>query len=217
MKYLIPLGTLNTDLNEVILQLQSSMLPAHTATYHMTAQLGMAMSIAENAGLNAEPLGDPVTLDFTNTTFEPAVKISWDGSNEEATTSTPEQHIFQNGESMQLMVDYKDLPTEGNLYEIKTSVLQQTINEDGSETYLDTAVHPRLTIQERNFVDNDLFIKASCQVAFNNYSSGNYCFVVMVTRGGYTILEVPYYFIIKDPDNNNGDKTVGINDASGAN
>ena len=217
VKYLVPLGTLNTDLNEVILQLQSSMLPAHTATYHMTAQLGMAMSIAESAGLNAEPLGDHVSLDFTNTTFEPAVKISWDGSNEEATTSTPEQHIFQNGESMQLMVDYKDLPTEGNLYEIKTSVLQQTINEDGSETYLDTAVHPRLTIQERDFVDNDLFIKASCQVAFNNYSSGNYCFVVMVTRGGYTILEVPYYFIIKDPDNNNGDKTVGINDASGAN
>ena len=197
VKFVIPLGDVEGSANDVILQLQSDMFPPETRNYRMTAQLGMALSVAEDAGINAEPQGEAVDITFTNTAFKPVVKISWDGRNEAGEDVLPEQRAFVNGEVMRLLVDYKQLPND-NLFEIKTSVLQEAINDYNEKEYIDTAVSQQLVTISVDESGPETFVKASCEVAFNNYAPGNYCLMVRVTRGGYIILEAPYYFIIKD-------------------
>lgn len=209
VKFIVPLGDPEAEVNDVIVRLQSNMFPKQTTGFAMVAQLGMAQSIAEDAGCNAELQGTPVGISFTNTAFEPAVKVYWDGRGDATgttgPTSTPEQRVFENGDCMRLMVDYKELP-EGNLYEIKTAVLQGTKDKaTGELVYLDTAVHPELQYDSDYNINNDKYIKASCKVTFNNYAPGNYCMMVTVTRGGYAILEAPYYFIIKESETVNPD------------
>jgi len=215
VKFIISLGNPDAGENNVIVRLQSNMFPKQTTIFNMVAQLAMAQSIAENAGCNAELQGTPVDISFTNTAFEPAVKVYWDGRGDEAgttgPTSTPEQRVFENGDCMRLMVDYKQLP-EGNLYEIKTAVLQETKDKaTGELVYLDTAVHPELIKDSDYNIDNTAYIRSNCKVTFNNYASGNYCMMVTVTRGGYAILEAPYYFIIKSSDQLTEDGTQSTN------
>lgn len=172
--FIIPLAF--TELGEVTLELVSDMFPKASANYTFVLDWYGANSVAGQGPLNGKKIDAISNLTFTKAKT-PVLSVRVDGNDRLVTVGSDAK--------LNVTVTHKDLKD----CTITAQVLRK--NEDNGQ-YYDTAWKPKQAVTGNMTVD------------LAGQSAGSYCLMVIVKDGTEKVLEVPYYFIMQNPQNTMG-------------
>ncbi len=174
-QFIVPLSLLQDGAKTVKLTLLSDLFPAEGKSYSFTAQWLISPSKASKAPMTGAPAPENGTLNVTFTSPErkaPSLKLT--GQNRILTS--------EDTHTLELTIDTRNM--DGNLYTISAELLHKS--EDG--TYSGTGWN------KANITDQN-----SLSVPLGGQIPGSFCLMLTVKEKGSitTVMEVPYYFIIK--------------------
>ncbi len=168
--FIIPMSLLQTGTRQVQLTLKSALFPAEGASYSFTAQWWISPSKAGKAPKAEAQKGETLNVIFTSSVRKtPSLKIL-DGS-----------RVLTKAETLKLSIDTKNMETG---YAIEAALLRKAA--DG--TYIETGWNDETVTKEQGL-----------RVPLNACEPGSYCLKVTVKEENSItiVLEVPYYFVVR--------------------
>ena len=169
-KFIIPLGNFRALDTSIVLDLRSNMFPMEDIDYDMTAKLYLAQTDAEIAPLSEEGLRSTVSLRFESREQRTGIKIAVGN----------DQRLFTTADSIAAEVEIRPI-----IFDLFYNVVVELHQEFDGDTFGDTTIKPK---KSGNVYTFDL----------TGRPTGDYCIVASLqTKGGYTINEARYYFIVQ--------------------
>lgn len=175
--FYISLGEFRSLDTDITLELHSGMFPMHSIDYYLDAALYLAPTDAEIAPLNGTP-ADVVELKFKSNRERTGIKI----------TVANDKRLLTTLDDIAAIVT-----VEPQYYELVYNVVVELHQEFNGNTFGDTTIKPQVD-ESTNTYTFDLAGRPT----------GDYRIVASLqTKGGYTINEAYYYFIIHPTSESN--------------